>query len=76
MVKAIIDLNERENQILNIVKAKNRLKNKTDAIKLIIKKYEEAIESELRPEYLERLNKIKEGKHHKFHSMENVEYIK
>ena len=56
MVQAVINLNEHENRILNIVKGKFGLKNKSEAINLIIDEYEkEFLESELRPEYIEKM---------------------
>ena len=51
MVQALIRLNERENRVLNIIKGKFGLKNKTEAINLIISKYEE--------EFLEKMKKRK-----------------
>ena len=39
MVKAIVDIKEDANRILNIVKAKENLNNKNDAINLIIDAY-------------------------------------
>jgi len=63
MVQNIIQINERDDRILNIVKAKYGLKNKSEAIALIAKAYEESfLEPELRPDYIEKLKKIrKEG---------------
>ena len=62
MIKALIKLDENEDHVLNIVKAKYRLKNKNDAIRLVIRKYEDNLEPELRPEYLKKLKRIeKEG---------------
>ena len=59
MVQSIISLGEREDRILNIVKAKYGLKNKSQAIAMIAKIYEDSfLEPELRPEFLERLKKI------------------
>ncbi|VVB83745.1 Uncharacterised protein [uncultured archaeon] len=59
MVQSIIDLGEEEDRILNIVKAKFGLKNKSQAVAIIAKIYGESfLEPELRPEYLERLKKI------------------
>ena len=70
MVQSIIDLNEREDRILNIVKAKYGLKNKSQAISMIAKIYEESfLEPELKPEYLEKLQKIRKGKYVKFNSV-------
>ena len=64
MVQSIIDLGENEDRILNIVKAKHGLKNKSQAVAMIAKIYEESfLEPELRPEYVRKLMKIqKEGK--------------
>jgi len=63
-IKALVKLNEDENQILNIVKAKYRLRNKNDALRLVIKEYENNLEPELRPEYIKKLKKIeKESKY-------------
>jgi hypothetical protein len=41
MVKAIIELGEREDRILTIIKGKYGLKNKSDAINLALKMFEE-----------------------------------
>ncbi|MCK5548314.1 MAG: DUF2683 family protein [Thermoplasmata archaeon] len=58
MVKAIIELDEHENRVINIIKGKFGLKNKSEAINLIIKEYEkELLEPELRPEYVEKMRK-------------------
>ncbi len=58
MVKAIVDIDENANRILNIVKAKENLKDKSDAINLILKIYgKEMLESELRPEFINELLK-------------------
>ncbi len=56
MVQAVISLNEHEDRVINVVKGKFGLKNKSEAIKLIINKYEkELLEPELRPEYVEKM---------------------
>lgn len=70
MVQSIIDIDENEDRILNIVKAKHGLKNKSQAVALIAKIYGESfLEPELRPEYLEKLQKIRNGKYIKFNSI-------
>jgi len=59
MVQSIIDLGENEDRILNIVKAKFGLKNKSQAVAMITRIYEESfLEPELKPEYLKKLRKI------------------
>ena len=56
MVKAIVSINEEANRILNIVKAKENLKDKSDAINLILTLYgKELLEPELRPEFIKEL---------------------
>lgn len=74
MVQNIIQIGKREDQVLNIVKAKFGLKNKSEAVALIAKVYEESfLEPELKPEYLEKLNNIeKEGYGKTFSSIEQL----
>lgn len=63
MVQAVIDIPERANRVLNIVKAKFGLRNKSEAINLVVEEYEKnTLEPELRPEYKAKLNKIVQGK--------------
>ena len=64
MVQAVINIGESTNQVLNIVKAKFGLKDKSQAIDFVVKKYEEnVLEPELRPDYKNKLAKIIKGKH-------------
>ena len=73
MVQNIINLGEREDRVLNIVKAKFGLKNKSEAVAFITQTYEESfLEPELRPEYLEKLQKIRKGKYFKFDSIDDL----
>jgi len=56
MVKAIVNIDEKANRILNIVKAKENLKDKSEAINLILNIYgKEMLESELKPEFIKEL---------------------
>lgn len=73
MVQAVVNLNEHENRVLNIVKGKFGLRNKSEAISMVIDEYErELLEPELRPEYVEKMKerareptvKIKDFKKH------------
>jgi len=58
MVKAIVDINEDANRILNIVKAKEDLKDKSEALNLVLNIYgKELLEPELRPEFIKELLK-------------------
>lgn len=59
MVQAIVNIDEHANQILNIVKAKFGLKDKSEAINMMAEQYEEEVlEPELKPEYIEKAFKI------------------
>ena len=64
MVQAIINLNEHQNRILTIIKGKYGLRNKSEAINIVLEKFEENfIEPELKPEYIKKIRNIeKRGK--------------
>lgn len=63
MVKAIIDIDDHTNRILNVVKAKFGLKDKSQAIEVMAEQYEgEILEPELRPEYIEKAKRIMKQK--------------
>lgn len=58
MVQAIININEHANTILNIIKAKFGLRDKSEAINIMAKQYEEEVlESKLRPEYVKKIKR-------------------
>lgn len=70
MVKSLIDLGERESRIVNIVKAKYGLKDKSQALSLILKRYEECeLEPQLRPEFVKEIQEARE--HGKFVKVKN-----
>ena len=76
MVQAMIRISENANQILNIVKAKFNLRDKSEAIERVVLDYGmEIMEPELRPEYVEKLTKIKQEKGLKFKSAEELKRI-
>ncbi|MFH0978594.1 MAG: DUF2683 family protein [Candidatus Woesearchaeota archaeon] len=63
MVQAIIRIDEDTNRVLNIVKAKYGLKDKSAAINIMAHQYkEELLEPELRPKYIEKLKKLEKQK--------------
>ena len=73
MVQAIINLEDREDRVLTIVKGKYGLKNKSDAVNFVINKFEEELlEPQLRPEYVEKLIKIKKQKGIKFKNIKDL----
>ena len=64
MVQAMINIQERTNRVLSIVKAKYGLKDKSQAIDLVVTAYEQKIlEPQVRPEYIKKLKQIKKGKY-------------
>ena len=63
MVKAIVDISQRTNRIINVIKAKYDLRDKSQAINRIVEEFEEFIlEPELKPEYVEKLRRIQREK--------------
>ena len=59
MVKAIIEIDDRTNRILNIIKAKHGLKDKSQAINLMAQQFETCVmEPELRPEFRRKLESL------------------
>lgn len=63
MVNAMINISDEANQILNIVKARHNLKDKSQAIDFVAREYgDELLEPELRPEFIERIKKAEKGK--------------
>lgn len=64
MVQAVINIGTHEDRVLTIVKGMFGLKNKSEAVNLVIGKFEqELIEPQLRPEYTEKIRNIeKKGK--------------
>lgn len=63
MVKALIDISDRANRMLTIVKAEYGLKDKSQAIDVITEEYEKLVyEPKLKPFYVRKLKKIAKEK--------------
>ncbi|MEA3557882.1 MAG: DUF2683 family protein [Candidatus Thermoplasmatota archaeon] len=63
MVQALINLGDNTNRILNIIKAKYDLHDKSEAVEFIVDRYIEfENEPELRPEFIEKMMKIRKEK--------------
>lgn len=76
MVQAMIEIPEKVNHILNIVKARYNLKTKSEAIaKIVIECGENIIEPELRPGYLEKLQKLEKEKGIRFKDITELRNI-
>lgn len=59
MVKAIVEIDEEANRVINVIKAQYDFKDKSQAINELARQYKALVlESGLRPEYLKKLEKI------------------
>lgn len=74
MVQNIINVSENRDRILNIIKAQQGLKNKSQAVEFVLDIYSDSfLEPELRPEFVEKLKRIdREGRFIKFNSVEEL----
>ena len=73
MPQAVVNISDKANRVLNIVKAKYDLKDKSEAIEKIAIEYEqEILEPELRPEFRESVKKAKSGKFKKVKSVSEL----
>ena len=71
MVQAVINVDDRINRVLNIVKAKYGLKDKSAAIEFVVGEYETSfLEPELRPEYVVKIERIAKGKFKRYASVD------
>ena len=62
MPKAVIDLSEHANRIVNVVKARDGMKSKSAAIERIVEDYEEFIlDPALKPGFVVDLERIRKG---------------
>jgi hypothetical protein len=63
MVQALVNVSEKANRVLNILKAQHGLRDKSEAINMMAEIYEkELMELELRPEYVKKAKRIMKQK--------------
>jgi hypothetical protein len=73
MPKAVIELSEHANRIVNVVKARDGLRGKSEAIERIVEEYEEKIlDPAFRPEFVEDVQRILKGKFKKGKSPDEI----
>lgn len=60
MVNALVQLSEKTNRVLNMVKATYGLKDKSQAIELVVAKFAE--EDNLRPEFIKKMKEVMKQK--------------
>lgn len=72
MIQALVKIDENTNRVLNVVKAKYGLKDKGEAIQIVVGRYiEEENEADLRPEFIEQMDRIAKEKTIKIGNLEN-----
>lgn len=73
MPKAVIELSEHGDRIVNIVKARDGLRNKSQAIERILQDYEEQIlDPAFRPEFVKDLLRTKDGPFQRIDSLDEL----
>jgi len=72
-MKALLDIPDEINQTLNIVKAQHKLKNKVEAITLVVTVYmKEHMEPELRPDFVKKIKKTEHLEGIRFKSVDEL----
>ncbi len=72
MVQAMVNISENANQILNIVKARYNLKDKSEAIeKVVLNCGRDLLEPELQPEFIQRIKQVSKEKTIKIDTLKN-----
>ncbi len=70
MASAVVSFNDHTNRLLNMIKAKFDLRNKSEAVNFVIEKYgNNALDEEVRPEYLEKIRRIMKEPAKKYSSL-------
>jgi len=73
MPKAVVELSEHANRVVNVVKARDGLKGKSEAIERIVEEYEEKIlDPAFRPTFVEDVQRIRKGKFRKVGSLDEL----
>jgi len=73
MPQAVVKISDHANKVLNIVKAKYDLKDKSEAIEKIAMEYEqEILEPELRPEFVKSVTEAQKGKFRKVKNIKDI----
>jgi hypothetical protein len=73
MVQALVTLDKDTNRVLNVIKAKFDLKDKSEAIKILANNYVEKYDSDLRPEYIAKMKKIIKEPHIDFKNIDEYQ---
>lgn len=73
MPKAVVELSEHANRVVNVVKARDGLKGKSEAIERIVEEYEEKIlDPAFRPEFVADVQRARKGKARRIRSLDEI----
>ncbi|MCI4369196.1 MAG: DUF2683 family protein [Thermoplasmata archaeon] len=73
MPKAVVELSEHANRVVNVVKARDGLRGKSEAIESIVSAYEEEIlDPSLRPAFVGQVQRIRRGKFRAVRSVDDL----
>ena len=74
MVQALLNLNDNVNRVLNVIKAKYDLKDKSEAVEFVVQEFiEKENEPELKPEFIEKIKSIeKKGRFSRYKSLSQL----
>ena len=73
MPKAVVELSEHANRVVNVVKARDGLRGKSEAIESIVSAYEEQIlDPSLRPDFVAEVQRIRRGKFRAVRSLDDL----
>jgi hypothetical protein len=63
MPRAVVELSEHANRVVNVVKARDGLRGKSEALEAIVAAYEESVlDPSLRPRFISDLERVRQGK--------------
>jgi hypothetical protein len=73
MPKAVVELSDHANRVVNVVKARDGLRGKSEAIESIVIAYEEQLlEPAFRPEFVAEVQRVRRGKFRRVRSLDQV----
>ena len=73
MTQCVITLTERSNRVINIIKAMNGFKDKSQAVNKILEEYEADLDLPLKEKFVEEMLKIQNDKSRKYINFNSIE---
>lgn len=73
MPRAVVELSEHANRVVNVVKARDGLRGKSEALEAIVAAYEESVlDPSLRPQFVADLVRVRSGKFRRVNSTDEL----